>query len=467
VSHTADTIVNSSSGTSHCSTLHALRLQRFAFCFITMLLIAARPDDVHSQVPASAAVRAEADPSRISRDVIVRTPLPPLRTFVAGGRLLPGVYVGQQMYTDTKQVANEVMLWLFANGEYRQQWLNTKLEPQTGTFAYDPGTGRIDLSYGSLLYISNDPRNPDDTFAALGRNDVGLPMLMAVRAGGLRPLLTVLGRMSAIDRPSPSAEKAALAAAEIEAARYKYAVPAGQGIPDSRIAGMLSHTEITRTQSMSFQIAVSSTLSLYLLLIDGTIHNGIPVATDEMDVEASRRGEPETWGRWRQRGNTIEIAWSTNPSDWKVLDAEPRLKARVDEELRGRFSGGESSATGDNVSYSLFSVTFGAGQSFQISSREGTGSGTFTDNSTGSTVQITRDDERASTTGRTPDVSVGSTAANANRPSRNGTYRIRGWNLEARYSDGRVVRQPFFFSDSKRDAIFWQGKILTLDRDER
>jgi hypothetical protein len=432
-----------------------------------MLLLMAWSHAVDAQVPASTAARVEDDPSRISRDVIVRTPVPRLRSFVAGGPLLPGVYVGQQMYTDTKQVANDVMLWLFANGEYRQQWLNTRLEPQTGTFAYDPATGRIDLSRGAQLYISNDRRNPDDTFAALGRNDAGLPLLMAVRRGGLRPLLTVLGRMSAIDRPSPSAEKSASAAAAAEAARYKYTVPAGQGIPDSRIAGMLSRTELTRTQTMSFQIAVSSTLSLYLLLIDGTIHNGIPVATDEMDVAASRRGEPETWGRWRQRGNSIEVAWNTNPSDWKVLDAAPRLNARVDEELRGRFRGGESSATGDNVSYSLFGVTFGPGRSFQTSSREGTGSGEFTDNATGSTVQITRDDERSSATGRTPDVIASSTTANANRPSRTGTYRALGWNLEARYSDGRVVRQPFFFSDAKRDAIYWQGKILTLDREAR
>jgi hypothetical protein len=51
--------------------------------------------------------------------------------------------------------------------------------------------------------------------------------------------------------------------------------------------------------------------------------------------------------------------------------------------------------------------------------------------------------------------------------ARSGTYRVTGWTLEARYADGRVVRQPAFFLDDARDAIYWQGKVVLLNKETR
>jgi hypothetical protein len=417
---------------------------------------------VMSSSPVSNAVNE--DVSKISSDMVVKTPAPRRPGIHAGGPLVPGMYVGQQIYSDTKAVSGELTIWLYPTGEYRQQWKRGRQDPREDEFAYDPSTGRIDLAWGSLMQIVNSRIDPDEDFAVIGKTDDGTPVLYAENDRGFTTELTVLLYAGRNDRPSPSMMKAATAAAEAEAARYKHVVAAGQGIQDAQIASIIMHSEMHRTVGLSMQQGVYTTLSIYLLLTDGTIHDGLPVPPDEMDISASRRREPETWGRWRRQGAQVQVAWSVTPNEWKPLDGETMQKARPGEALRGRFSGGESRASGDIGSFSLYGVTFGAGQQFETDSRGGTGTGGFTQTMSGTSVQTTRDDDGSVTSATTPGAVVSSETRNRGS-SRAGTYRISGWNLEARYGNGRIVRQPFFFLDEKRDAIYWQGKVVTLNTD--
>ena len=403
---------------------------------------------------------------RISDDVVVRTPAPRRNGFRAGGPVVAGMYVGQQLYTDTREVVGQLTLWLYPNGEYRQQWKNSSKDPREDEFAYDPQTGRIDLRWGSLMDIVNSRIDPAEDIAVLGRTDDGKPALLAENDRGFHILLTVLVYAGPNDRPAPSAVKAAAAAADAEAARYKHVVAAGQGIQDAQIAEVYLHSTITQTMGMSFQLGISSTLSLYLLLTDGTIHDGIPVAPDEMDISTSRRREPEKWGRWRRQGDGVQVAWNVEPGVWKPLEGERMRKASSGDVLRGRFGGGQSTASGDASSYSLYGVTFLPGQRFETDSRGGSGTGSFTQTMSGTSIQTTRDDEGSVTSATTPGAVVSSTRSGPSA-SRTGTFRITGWNLEARFDDGRVARQPFFFLDDKRDALYWQGNVINLDTDKR
>ena len=406
------------------------------------------------------------DVSRISSNVLVRAPAPRRNGFRAGGTLVPGMYVGRQVNSNTREVMGEMTLWLYPTGEYRQAWRGSTREPREAEFAYDPTTGRIDLRWGSLMDIENSRIEPQVDFAVMGTADGGLPTLLAENDRGFHTVLTVLVRSGPNDRPSPMAMKAAEAAAEAEAARYKFVVAPGLGVQDAQIAGIHLHTEMHQTLGLSFQLGVSSTLSLYLLLTDGTVHDGVPVAPDEMDVATSRRREPEKWGRWRRVGTEVQVAWNVKPGEWVPLPGEPMEKIPAGFELRGRFSGGESSAAGDVSSFSLYGVTFGAGRTFETDSRGGSGTGNLTQIAGGTSVQVARDDDGAVVVASTPDVSVSGTRR-AEAASRSGTYRVSGWTLEARYADGRVVRQPAFFIDRDRDAIFWQGKVVTLDTEKR
>lgn len=431
----------------------------------TATVAVAPQSPVVARTPVQAASAVPA-PGRISSDVIVKTPAPRRNAFRAGGPFVAGMYVGQQVYTDTRKVINQMTLWLYPNGEYRQQWKGSSEDPREDEFAYDPSTGRIDLAWGSLMTIVNSRIEPDADFAVLGRTDDGKPALLAENDRGFHTVLTLLVYAGPNDRPPPSAVKAAAAAAEAEAARYKHVVAAGQGIQDAQIAGVYLHSTMHQTMGLSFQLGVTSTLSVYVLLTDGTIHDGLPVAPDEMDVSASRRREPQTWGRWRRQGDVVQVAWNVAPDVWKPLEGERMRKASAGDVLRGRFGGGESSAAGDMSSFSLYGVTFLPGQRFETDSRGGNGTGSFTQTMSGTSVQTTRDDEGSVTSATVPGGVVSSTRSGASA-ARSGTYRISGWNLEARFDDGRVVRQPFFFLDDKRDALYWQGKVVNLDTDRR
>jgi hypothetical protein len=407
------------------------------------------------------------DATRISSDVVVRTPAPRNRAFTAGGPLVPGKYIGQQVSTDTREVVNEQTLSLYPNGEYRHRFTKNGNAVREESFAYDPTTGRIDLEYGSLLQIVNSRINPDRDFAVAGRmTSNGTPILYAENDRGYTTLMTMLVYAGPNTEPTPSAARRAAAAAEAEAARYKYVVAPGRGIQDAQIAAVYLRLQNRQTMGLSFQLGVSTQLSLFLLLTDGTVHDGIPVAPDEMDIAASRRREPDTWGRWRRAGNVIQVAWSKTPQQWEELQGNPVLKARATDVLQGRFSGGDSYTSGDNASYALYGVSFSPGQRFETDSRSGSGTGTLTEAMGGTTVQTTQENERSTTTVGTSSATA-TTQTRGPGASRSGTYLVSGWNIEARYGDGRVVRAPFFFLDDARDALYWDERVVRLPRARR
>ena len=155
---------------------------------------------------------------------------------------------------------------------------------------------------------------------------------------------------------------------------------------ESVVASSSPFTAYCAELTESFQLGVSTQLSLYLLLTDGTVHDGIPVAPDEMDIATSRRREPDTWGRWRRAGDGIQVAWNKTPQQWEALRGDPVVKVRPSDPLQGRFSGGDSYTSGDNASYALYGVTFAAGQRFETDSRSGSGTGTLTDAMGGTSV---------------------------------------------------------------------------------
>lgn len=52
----------------------------------------------------------------------------------------------------------------------------------------------------------------------------------------------------------------------------------------------------------------------YLLLKDGTVHNGLPVPPEDMNVADSKKYDANAWGRWRKNGSNYEFAWGEGTS---------------------------------------------------------------------------------------------------------------------------------------------------------
>jgi hypothetical protein len=207
----------------------------------------------------------------------------------------------------------------------------------------------------------------------------------------------------------------------------EYRTKPGAGIKPSQIEGVY--------MVQSYQMGVGGYMYLtyepVLFLKDGTYCENMSVPPADLDVAASRKGEPNQWGRWKRVGSQFQMQDSKGKWDdpEKLIEAKP---GKPGEKLRGTFSnftGGGNTAFGGGTMVAVSSSytfapdgTFKSGRSVGASSAE-----PMSDSS----------------------VTVSSKSSNE------GTYTIDGYTLTLRYSNGVVERRSFAFMDAKeKDAIY-------------
>lgn len=382
-----------------------------------------------------------------------KMPTPP-QGMTPGGKVMLGIYAGNSTFGG--KIENRFRLRLFASGEFQMcNGEDKQLEFGADTYRYDPITGKMEV--GNLFALNNDRFDPNEAFCLYGRGADGKPYIHASENCGFVYRTTVLRYVGPPDRPSPRQQKAAKAAQEAEAARYKFVTPPGRGVPASQVAGIFHHLSVR--PGMGF----STSDETYLLLQDGTVHDGLPVPPDELDVSLSRRREPEKWGHWRRQGATVLAAWPDQPNHFAPLRGEMAVPARPGERLSGRYGAGQTS--GDFVtggSYSVWGVMFTPEGRFLKDGYGGSSSGSLGATMSGFSADTMYDDEGSSTSVVSPGAVAG---VSRKKPGghRGGTYSVSGYALTLRYDDGRVARLPFFFESAKRDQICFEGATLALD----
>ncbi len=201
----------------------------------------------------------------------------------------------------------------------------------------------------------------------------------------------------------------------------------------------------------------------YLLLKDGTLKDGLPVAPDEMDASLSRRREPVKWGRWRKQRTQVLAAWPDRPNHYEALVGTMAIAGKPGERLSGRYAAG--STTGSSLmggSYRIWGVTFTPDGRFKKDNRGGSSSGTFGQTMNDFSVDTAYNDEGSVTSFSTPST-VGYARRKTKGSNRAGTYTISGYTLVLHYDNGRVARLPFFFASEKRKQLFFDGDMLSLD----
>jgi hypothetical protein len=377
-----------------------------------------------------------------------------------GGQIQEGIYAGNKVYDN--EIRSRYRLYLYANGEFRLcDEKGEEIRFGNGQYQYDPRTGKMEI--GRTFDLNNDRFDPDDEVCLYGRDAEGKPYVYANADWGFGRKITTLRYVGPIDRPSPETEKEVKARAEEEARRYKWVTEPGKGLPINRIAGIL-HNYQTRMDGMG---GVTADSDLYVLLTDGTVYNGLPVAPDQWDVSRSRRMEPEKWGRWKRSGQKIIAAWADNPAHYeqlKGLMVKPGVKGQ---RLDGRFGTGSSSVNLMGGSYRLWGVTFTKDGRFVKDNRGGYGSSILSQTTTGTSIHSTYDDKGSYTAASGENFVVGSGKKKPEKNDRSGTYSVDGYTLTLRFDDGRVVRLPFFFGDGDRDSIWFEGAYLSLSRDKK
>ncbi len=206
---------------------------------------------------------------------------------------------------------------------------------------------------------------------------------------------------------------------------YPYVVPVGQGVPASKVEAIV-HDQTFHQNGMDMW----SIDRVFVLLKDGSVHEGFRTPLDSWDVAASRRGEPKTWGRWKKAGAGYVASWGGGA--YEQLPGGATIAMPTGSRLDGVWSRGESRSSGIAVSsYRLAKVRFTKDGRFAKEMRSGAGTTAPYASATGTSVTRT---------------SAGSGA---------GTYRIEGYLIVLRYDDGAVARVPFFRDRHTDEDLIW------------
>ena len=376
-----------------------------------------------------------------------------------GGKLVPGIYAGSGVYSDDGKIGNRYRVYLYPWGEASVCDEGGR-EYRFGhdEYHYDPVTGKLQI--GITFTFNNNRTDPEREFCLYGRGADGKPYIHARSDRGYGYLTVILRYAGPTDRPSPDQQAAAKAAAEAEARRYKYVTAPGKGVQPAQIAGVFHHYDVQTTSD-----GVKTEDETYLLLRDGTVHDGLPVAPDEMDVSVSRRREPGKWGRWRRQGTQILAAWPDRPNHFEALAGTMATPGKPGERLSGRYAAG--STTGSALmggSYRIWGVTFTPDGRFVKDNQGGSSSGTFGQTMNDFSVDTAYDDNGSIASFSAPGT-VGYAKTKKKGSNRGGTYSISGYTLTLRYDSGRVARLPFFFESEGRKQLFFDGDTLGLSRD--
>lgn len=366
-----------------------------------------------------------------------------------GGPIVPGKYESDPSRTNI----GRIVLLVHGNGEFEYlKGNNSSSVGATGTYRYQPGSGKLDVNAN----LSNNKYDEKD-FCVFGRDAGGRPVIYAEQDYSLRVRKAWLSRVGDVDRLPPTEAEAKKKAERAEADRYKFVTAPGKGVRLSQIEAIYyAWEQAVRYDGMHFDEAI------FLLLKDGTVRDGLPVAPSELDVALSKRLEPKMWGRWRRKGSDYAFSWNggSHPYAGNGRSLRP---ARKGQRLAGEWgSTSGSHVEGIRTSVRRWGITLGRDGRFETTR---SGSSYVGEGGTEPMVSTVYDDEGSATSATTPTFSGTGTRKRADLGDRTGTYELDGYTLTLRYDDGRVVRQAFALdAGAKGTSIWFEGSLMDPKR---
>jgi hypothetical protein len=186
--------------------------------------------------------------------------------------------------------------------------------------------------------------------------------------------------------------------AVIAAHGYPFVAAAGAGVSLNQIASLL--------------YAPFESSEVFVLFKDGSFHENLPVALEEWNAGASRRGDPSSWGKWKNAEEADEFELAYAEDDVVTIAARKIKPAKAGMVLEGSYGieNGTESPNAEQVEF------------------------------TGNRFEITR---------------KGAVLK--------GGYRIDGYSLILNFDDGRSEHRPFFVVPPEEDGddpSIWLGDAL-------
>lgn len=245
----------------------------------------------------------------------------------------------------------------------------------------------------------------------------------------------------------------------------------GRGLSDKELAAVVIFGQSNFNNGTRWEEDVR------FLLRDGTVYHRTEMPPDQLDVPASRRLEPQRWGRWRAAGKGYEMQAQDDDgrpgSDWKPERHHAVKPWPKDTRLDGYFSRGSFSGSlvlGGTSSKRAIRFTRDGRFERSYSSLSSSGSMAATLNNAVIAGSAHGDGKGSSSTGGGtvggPSGTVGAYSASKqdDGASRRGRYQLSGFLLTLDHDDGHQERLLSFPVREDGKTVYVGDGSLSLDK---
>lgn len=233
---------------------------------------------------------------------------------------------------------------------------------------------------------------------------------------------------------------------------FKWVTKPGKGIQMAQIDSIYYDGYLTPTPT-----GTAFREDTLLLLRDGTVYSGLQVSPADLDVAASRKNEPDEWGKWKKQGQKVLVQdpdtgkWD-EISGFKVVPATPNERVGITVEAANAVNFGSFGG------FSTFdTLTFNKDGTFERSGVTVGGSGAAQAAGgvlVGSTSTSGKDGcSSATSTSSSAGAGGGGSTTNCGKDNQ-GKYTLNGYTAEFRSASGKTQRVLFFFWDKKKKDLF-------------
>jgi hypothetical protein len=386
----------------------------------------------------------KAEASKEGRKKEIEVSPPNVDGIQSGGPIKPGRYVGSKTWDEEVRKHFEIML--YSTGEY--EFLRG--DDKSGFYVYSQASGRLNLAKD----FYNSTYTPKRDYCLYGvEEQTGVPVIYAREDNNRFQLNWV----NPVDRLSPRQRKQYEQMKNADQAGYAYTTMPEKGVTNDQIETIL----YTYVDEYIGGIKVHE--KVYLLMKDGRVREGLPVAPNILDVAKSRSREPDRWGWWKSDGNRYLFAWNINRKNYTSLkEIQMRsIPIPAGTRLSGNWGLSSSFSSLDFSSVSFWGVHLDNEGRFKRYSNNTMQAGGPMSLYPAEMVTAYKDDEGSviNITGEWIGGSS-STRRKGSNSHRVGSYEFDGYNLILKYDNGVVRHLPTFATDDKLKGIWFEGSRL-------